>query len=328
MTRYQGEDIGYIIRGKTVAECWLKILDTILKFGSVSGTHYEDQQKEVINLMSIISDEDPHNLWIPDFLPSDQQHAREYIPRITRDLPGGTERNEYTYGSRMRSWFGTDQVANAVTKLTRETISRAVVINLWDSTRDMTIGGSPCLNHVWFRIRDGKLHMTCVFRSHDMFEGYPENAFGLRVLQEEVRSELVAALKDKGTPQDVRLGSLVILSQSAHIYDDSWERCRQIIEKYLTQQYTGHMSTLDPRGNLVITTGEGAIRVEHTSTTNETLGVYTTRTAVEMRDLLIRENIISLTAHALDVGMELQKAEHAIALGVAYVQDQPLQLKT
>ncbi len=325
--RYQGEDIGYIIRGKTIAECWLKILDTILKFGAINGTHYDDQQKEIINLMSIISDENPDNLHIPEFFPSDTEHVREYIPRITRDLPGGTHKNEYTYGSRMRSWFGIDQVKNAVEKLAREPISRAVVINLWDSTKDMTIGGSPCLNHIWFRVRDSKLNMTCVFRSHDMFEGYPENAFGLRVLQEEIRKDLNEKLLKKPQENEIKLGSLVILSQSAHIYDDSWERCSQIVKKYLTKQYTGHMSMLDPRGNIIITVEGSEIRVEHTSTTNETLGVYAAKSAADMRDILIRENIISLTSHALDIGMELQKAEHAIVLGKEYVQDAPLKLK-
>lgn len=325
--RYEGEDIGYIIRGKTIAECWLKILDTILKFGAVSGTHYDDQQKEIVNLMSIISEEDPSNLYIPEFFPSDRQHVNEYIPRITRDLPGGTHKNEYTYGSRMRSWFGVDQIANAIEKLAREPISRAVVISLWDSQKDMTVGGSPCLNHIWFRIRDKKLNMTCVFRSHDMFEGYPENAFGLRVLQEEVRSALIEKLREKGDEQEINLGSLVILSQSAHIYDDSWERCSQIVKKYLTRKHTGHMSTLDPRGNLIISIENSEIRLEHTSTTNETLGVYTAKSAEEMRDLLIHENIISLTSHALDIGMELQKAEHALLLGIDYVQDNALKLK-
>ena len=215
--KYVGEYIGYVIRGKTVAEAWLKILDHILKFGNESGTHYDDMQKEIVNLMSVISDEDPNNLNVPDFFPSDKQHVNEYIPRMTKDLPGGTTKNEYTYGSRMRSWFGIDQVKGAVEKLVREPVSRAVVISLWDTVKDLTLGGSPCLNHLWIRINDNKLFMTCIFRSHDMFEGYPENALALRVLQEEIRKEVEQGLKAKGQDIDLKLGNLIILSQSAHI---------------------------------------------------------------------------------------------------------------
>ncbi len=221
--QYVGEYTGHIIRGKTIAEAWLKLLDTILKFGKLSGTHYDEQQKEVVDLISIISEEDPGNFYIPSYLPGDEQHIKEYIPRITCDLPGGIHKNEYTYGSRMRSWFGIDQVKNAAAKLVREPISRAVVISLWDPVKDLRIGGSPCLNHIWFRITGNRLYMTAIFRSHDMFEGYPENAFGLRALQEEIRKEVVLGLKEKGAELDLKLGDLIILSQSAHISKDCWE---------------------------------------------------------------------------------------------------------
>jgi thymidylate synthase len=313
--QYIGEYIGYTVRGKTIAEAWLKLLDVIMKFGKISGTHYEDQQKEVVNLLSIISDEDPNNFHIP-------QRVKEYVPRITRDVKGI---DNYTYGSRMRSWFGIDQINNAITKLVKQPISRAVVINLWDSVKDLTIGGSPCLNHIWFRITDNKLHMTCVFRSHDMFEGYPENLFGLRALQEEIRQEIVKGLQAKGEPLDIKLGNLCILSQSAHIYEDSWEHCQKVTEKYL-KQYTGHLAELDPRGNFVISIEGDEIVVEHTSTTNETLGIYRAKSSFEMMRMLTEENIISLIPHALDIGRQLMKAEMAIKLGTHYNQDQGISI--
>jgi len=321
--KYVGDYIGYVIKGKTVAEAWLKVLDTILKFGKESGTHYDDMQKEIINLMSIISDEDPYNLYIPDFFPSDKQHVNEYIPRMTKDLPGGISKNEYTYGSRMRSWFGIDQVKGAVEKLVREPVSRAVVISLWDNVKDLTLGGSPCLNHIWFRINENKLYMTCIFRSHDMFEGYPENALALRVLQEEIRKYVEEGLKNKGQNQDIKLGDLIILSQSAHIYDDSWERCSKIVEMNLPK-YRSLLSELDPRGNFIISIENNEIVLEHTSPTKETLRTYRAKSAEEMRNILIKENIISLVPHALDIGLELMKAETAIKLNLEYIQDNKL----
>ncbi|MEK6936632.1 MAG: thymidylate synthase [Nanoarchaeota archaeon] len=325
--KYTGEYIGYVVRGKTVAEAWLKVLDTILKFGKESGTHYDDMQKEIVNLMSVISDEDPYNLNVPEFFPSDQQHVNEYIPRMTKDLPGGITKKEYTYGSRMRSWFGTDQVKGAVEKLVREPVSRAVVISLWDSIQDLTLGGSPCLNHIWFRINNDRLFMTSIFRSHDMFEGYPENALALRVLQEEVRKEVENGLKANGHETELKLGNLVILSQSAHIYDDSWERCQKIVDMYLPR-YSGLLSEFDPRGNLIINVEDDEIVVEHTSNTRETLGLYRAKSSEQMRDLLVKENIISLVPHALDIGLELMKAEIAIKMNLHYVQDNRLELKS
>jgi len=321
--KFVGEYIGYVIRGKTVAEAWLKILDTIIRFGKESGTHYDDMQKEIVNLMSVISDEDPNNLHVPEFFPSDRQHVNEYIPRMTKDLPGGTTKNEYTYGSRMRSWFGLDQVKGAVEKLIREPVSRAVVISLWDTVKDLTLGGSPCLNHIWLRVNENKLYMTAIFRSHDMFEGYPENALALRCLQEEIRKQVEEGLKAKGQNEDLKLGNLIILSQSAHIYDDSWERCIKTVDMY-GQKYFGLLSELDPRGNLIMSVEDNEIVIEHTSASKETLGIYKAKSAEEMRDILVKEKIISLVPHALDIGLELMKAEVALKLNLHYTQDNKL----
>lgn len=320
--KYIGEYTGYVIRGKTVAEAWLRVLDTILKFGLESETHYDEPQREVMNLLSVIEEENPARFFIPDYLPCNEERVRAYIPRITRDLPGGIHKNEYTYGSRMRSWFGTDQVKRAVEKLAREPISRAVVIGLWDATKDLEIGGSPCLNHIWLRISENKLYMTAIFRSHDMFEGYPENAFGLRMLQEEIRASLQERLG-----KEVKLGEMMILSQSAHLYRDTWEWAEKITQHHLPD-YTKHLSRLDPRGNFIISLDRGEIVLEHTGPGGEKIGEYRGRNGMELRDALIRENVISLTSHALDLGLELMKADVANRLGLEYIQDQPLPLET
>jgi len=318
--KFIGEYSAHVVRGKTVAEVWVRLLDRILKFGKESETHYDEPQRELLNLLSIIEEEDPHKFFIPDYLPCDEARVRSYVPRITRDLPGGIHHNEYTYGSRMRSWFGTDQVKRAVDKLAREPISRAVVIGLWDATKDLEIGGSPCLNHIWLRISEDALHMTSIFRSHDMFEGYPENAFGLRTLQEEIRAELQQRLG-----REVRLGELMILSQSAHLYKDTWEWADKISKRELPT-FRRHLARLDPRGNFIITRDGENIVVEHTGPGGEPIGKFQGSTARELYTQLMRENVISLPAHALDVGMELMKAELAGKLGVAYTQDNPLPL--
>jgi len=317
---YIGEYTGHVVRGKTIAEAWLGVLDSILKFGRQSGTHYSEPQREILNLLSIIEEEDPHNFFIPDYLPCNEERVRSYIPRITRDIPGGIHKNEYTYGSRMRSWFGTDQIKRAVDKLSREPISRAVVIGLWDATKDLEIGGSPCLNHIWFRISEDTLHMTSIFRSHDMFEGYPENAFGLRTLQEEVRAALQERL---GKP--IGLGQLMILSQSAHLYKDTWEWAQNIVKKHLPP-FRRTLSRLDPRGNFIISLKDGEIVMEHTGPAGEKIGEFRGKSGQDIREILVRENVISLLSHSLDIGMELKKAEIAKKLGIPYIQDQPLQL--
>ena len=317
--RYCAGDIGFFVQHDKVAGVWLQILDTILKFGKRSGTQYDDEQKEILNLISVITNEEPESLHIPDFMPLDEKAVREYIPTITTDhKPDGTS---YTYGSRMRSWFGIDQVKEAIAKLSRQHISRAVVINLWDSAKDLTIGGSPCMNHIWLRIRDNKLYMTATIRSNDMFEGYPQNAYGLRCLQELIRKELAPELKRIDI--ELSLGSLIINSQSAHIYSDCWETARIIVEKHYDKYVPKPSMRYDSRGNFVINADRkrGEIVVEYTSPDNEHLFTLRGRSVRELRDMIARENIISDPAHGVYVGIELCRAEAALKNKSEYEQD-------
>jgi len=306
---YQGEDSGWIVRHRYIAGAWLQILDVILKFGKVSQTHYDERQKEILNLISVITQEDPNSFHIPEFLPYGEEHIKSYIPKVLTDYrePGTT----YTYGSRMRSWFGQDQVEEAIKKLKREPISRAVVISLWDPKRDLTIGGSPCINHIWLRIRENRLYLTATIRSNDMFEGYPDNAFGLRALQEYIRQKVDPGLK---------LGDLVINSQSAHLYEDCWQKAEEIVRQYWDKYIPPAGEQLDPRGNFVITLESGRIKIEHLSSQGEVLGTYYGKTARELRDMLIREGIVGTAAHGIYLGIELARAEEALRTGKPYEQ--------
>jgi len=319
-----GDKEAVVVKHKYVAGVWLKLLNNILKFGMESGTHYDDQQKEILNLVSIITGEDPDNLHIPNFMPCDKKHVEEYIPKITTDFrEDGTS---YTYGSRMRSWFGTDQVKNAIARLTRESVSRAVVINLWDSTQDLTIGGSPCLNHVWLRVRDNKLTMTCIIRSNDMFEAYPENAYGLRTLQGLILKELLEELKKKGDNQEIKLGKLIIISQSAHIYNDCWERADEIVKENLPKYTTEPSMRFDRKGNFAISIKDGEINAEQLSSDGDQINLFKGKTAEELRDMIDEKIAISTPEHGMYLGKELMKAEVALKKGIPYEQDEPLNI--
>ncbi len=321
---YDGDYEGYVIRHPKVAGAWLQILDTIIKFGKHSSTHYDDNQKEIINLMSIVDDEDPNDFHVPDFLPCSRDDVEEYVPRVTTDFR--EEGTSYTYGSRMRSWFDHDQVKAAVAKLVRELNSRAVVINLWDSRKDLTIGGSPCINHLWLRVSNDRLFLTVTIRSNDMFEAYPENAFGLRALQEIIRKELNEELRKKGKHNEIRLGSLIINSQSAHVYDDCFESVRKIVKENLQKYLPVPSERYDSKGRFVIEISGDEIRAIHMSTSGETMGVYKGKTAKELRDIISRENLLGNTEHGIYMGLELQKAEFAMQNNLEYVQDEPLRI--
>ncbi|MBD8591215.1 thymidylate synthase [Peribacillus simplex] len=80
------------------------------------------------------------------------------------------------YGFRLREKFDVDQVEKAIHILREDKQTRRVVISMW-SVEDL---GSmsrdiPCNTSVMLKIREGKLDMTVINRSNDLFMGIPYN---------------------------------------------------------------------------------------------------------------------------------------------------------
>lgn len=316
---FPSEPTAHVVRGEKVAEVWLKILDEILKFGRTDQTAYQNQQKEIIDLVSVVSGEDPDNLYIPDWLPNKKEHLANYLPTIlTGVCPVGAS---YTYGSRMRNYFGVDQVQKVIDEIKKEKYSRRAVISLLDPKVDADSKNPPCLNHCWFRIQDNKLYLVSTLRSNDMFEAWPENAFGLRMLQDLVYKELI-----KKYPE-LKLGDMVMHSLSAHIYDDAWEEARQVVEKNYKSNVKHSRNIYDLRGNFMIRVENSEIIIEHYSSDDNLLNVYKGKKAITLYLQMAENNAVSVVSHALYLGTELQKAEMAIKLRLKYVQDQELEIK-
>lgn len=113
------------------------------------------------------------------------------------------------YGNRWRDWFGHDQIPLIVEELKRNPNSRRAVLAMWDSYMAFELGHGPterkpypyessdlvkalaggkdvpCNTHVYFDAREGKLNMTVLCRSNDIWWGaYGANAVHFSVLQE------------------------------------------------------------------------------------------------------------------------------------------------
>jgi thymidylate synthase len=251
---------GHIIRGKTVAETWVKILHLIRKTGVVRETSHDSQWQELIDLMAVVTDEgtDLDSFYFPEpnYLSCEREFVTNYVTSQMLNDSDSKEGVKYTYGQRLRSWFGVDQVEEAIAKLCREPEAASCVMNLWDSggnsfgrgdgSSDHQHGGSPCLNHLRMRINDNVLSMTAVFRSNDMFSAWPANAFGLRALQNHILKSYIERARS-----NLKMGPLITISQSAHIYDDCW----QFVDNLIRDEYhkiVGKKSYNDPVGNFIV----------------------------------------------------------------------------
>ncbi|MBK1987859.1 thymidylate synthase [Sphaerospermopsis aphanizomenoides BCCUSP55] len=311
-----GSLYGHRIEGKTIAETWVKIIHRIKTTGTIRPTGYDGKWQELIDLMAVVTDE-PEDFYFPEpnYLPIDRSFLEEYISQILDDSPY-REGVKYTYGQRLRSWFGKDQIQQVIDKLIGEIDAASAVMTLWD-VKDHEKGGSPCLNHIWLRVVDNELSLTATLRSNDMFAAWPANAMGLRALQKHIRDEIA-----QRSEYDLKMGPLITLSQSAHIYDDTWSNAEQLIQ----QQYAAICRKLDyadPAGNFLIEIADGQIVVTHTTPgSGEIVGCYSGKNALK----LIREICAASPAirpdHAAYLGIELQKAADCIKIDKLYVQDQ------
>lgn len=147
-------------------------------------------------------------------------------PRISRLFPGGprdlekyrlemiygiedfeVERGnwEYTYHERMA-----EQIPSIIRELQRDPNSRRAVIDVRRAI-DILLGDPPCLQHIQFMIRGGKLNMTALFRSNDACKATFMNAYALTCLQSEIAAEL-----------GIDVGSYTHIANSFHAYERDW----------------------------------------------------------------------------------------------------------
>jgi thymidylate synthase len=124
----------------------------------------------------------------------------------------------YTYGNRLRAHFdGIDQIQEAIKRLNNFKESRRAISITWDPTVDTKNDEVACMMLVDFKIRNGKLHTTGLWRSHDIYGAWFPNAVGLSNLARYVAGEVGS-----------EVGMLTIHSISAHIYEVNFDEAARV----------------------------------------------------------------------------------------------------
>lgn len=116
-----------------------------------------------------------------------------FLNYFNRSLPkyaGLGETYHGAYGFRLRKHFGIDQLERAFSTLKADPSSRQVVLQIWDSGKDLPQGAVrsaadiPCNVAAFLKVRESKLEWTQVMRSNDLFRGLPHNIVQFSTLQE------------------------------------------------------------------------------------------------------------------------------------------------
>ena len=125
------------------------------------------------------------------------------------------------------------------------------------------------------------------------------------------------------------------MKEDKKIINGRWWKIENNIKKVITSKYDKIKDwVMDPKGYFLIKTDKekGIIRVAYCvfkKIGNNPLHdmVYEIRgkTAIEIVNTLIREDLISSLQHAADMGIELNKAEISLTNNIEYIQDKDLE---
>ncbi len=327
---FPSEETGFLMRGNSVIEVWLKVVERIMRYGVIKGTQYGYQQRELIGVNWIISDENPDDLNLS---------LAQSWPEDLRKLTGAIEKNiqqysqiflapekqkgiAYTYGNRLMQYPLLDKCFNQIEEVIIKQLqnspnSRRAVATTLVPAVDSFSNEPPCITQVQALQTNGRLHFLVTVRSHDIFKAALSNAFGLRILQKKISDKLGFAL-----------GNLQINSHSAHIYEQDWHNAFQLVKCcfwHNSPKVFDEENDRDLRGYFIIKVSN-KINVTFNNNDNEELMVFSATSADELIKQINHYDLISRIDHALDLGKELQKAEIALQKGVVYKQDRPLKL--
>jgi len=327
---FQSEEQGFMVRDKDLFRMWQRALTKIKLF----GVYKENKTKELVSLMSILTDKIVLNEKMPEIAIIDK-----YLPQVINNVP--TEGLTYTYGSRLHN---SNQINEVIASLRKNKDNRNGISVTWKPEIDYHTD-PPCLILIDCKIQNKKLYMTAYFRSHDIYKAYCMNIIALQCLQEKIVNAInedhdyeldiknnspinneMPQFKIENNkieifprypitkPENelIKRGHLAVISNSAHVYEQDFEKLEKI--NMLD-------CNLDDRGYFIINLDreEKQIIVTLMNSSNQPVKTFKENNVKKLLDLC--QPYISEISHALYVGKEIERAKNCLESGEKYVQD-------
>ncbi|AUB54693.1 MULTISPECIES: thymidylate synthase [Methanobacterium] len=202
-----------LIKTSTIKNGWETLVKRVMQKGAEIKDERGSLTLELRN--TVVTMNRPLDLEIPPGYFWSGEKLEIYAEQFLSDDKQGFV---YTYGNRLRKHFeGIDQIGEAIRRLKNCKESRRAISVTWDPPIDTKHEEVPCMILVDFKIRDGKLHTTGLWRSHDIYGAWFPNAVGLTHLSKYVAGEV-----------GVDVGTLTIHSISAHIYQVNFEEALKV----------------------------------------------------------------------------------------------------
>ena len=215
----------FTVETNVATEAWKISLRHILE----SGDEIEDERglitKELLNLMVTV--QDPLNSEPPEGCFSSVEKFKKIENQFldTKNLVEGIN-----IAKRLREHFGfklgrdvysvkTDQIETVINRLQKSETTRRATLTSFDPGIDQYQDDIPSMIMVDFKIRKNRLHVTSVYRSHDVYNSWIPNFYGLRGLSKYLSKSL-----------GFKMGPITVHSVSAHIYKNNYDDVKKLID--------------------------------------------------------------------------------------------------
>ncbi|MCM8818389.1 MAG: thymidylate synthase [Candidatus Omnitrophica bacterium] len=223
------------VEGNSIAEVWERSLIELWEKGISIKTEY-DREKDIpskdCTMIMVIKEpfsEPRIHLAFPGGIEDLEKYRQEVVLGIHDHWINPEEKKwTYTYHDRLANYHipekeeKINQLEYIINKLSETPYSRRAQGITWIPFYDPFTYDPPCLQRIWCRIveenEDLFLNMNTHWRSRDAYRAAFMNLFGLTSLQKYIADEITKKIK-----REVKVGQYVDVSDSYHIYGESFE---------------------------------------------------------------------------------------------------------
>ncbi|MGA1867448.1 MAG: thymidylate synthase [bacterium] len=292
----------HTIVSTTPIDAWEKLIFRIVNFG-VEQSLKKGKRRLLQNVKVIVecpSIEKEH-LQSHGF---DIKHFKKYQKQILN--PTLMPDIEYSYGNRIRSYFHVDALALCIEKLKEDRQCRKALISLWDTEKDLDSKGiPPCLCSLFFHFIEDTLTLTACFRTHNAYNAWLENFYGL-----------MAILNFVGEKTGLSTGAITVFSHSISIAPEAMPAALLIANQ---RKFS---ISMDPQGYFEIYVDHkcGEIVACHKSS-DIPIKTYRSGSATVLQHHIACDMALSDINHAIYVGRQLARAEYCLKNNMAFTQE-------
>ncbi len=205
-----------LVEARDLSEAWFLCLRRVLSEGYEyrieRGSYAGELRRELDYVVVHIQNPGSRPLipGVPQGVPAptSMEYIESYLPYLM--TAHKKEGEQYTYGQYLES-----QISEVIRMYKEDGHNTNQAYMSVGDAKSIFLTDPPCLRGIDTRIRYGKMHFYCYFRSWDLWAGFPSNLAAIQLLKEYMGSEV-----------GVGDGELIIASKGMHLYGYSWEVAR------------------------------------------------------------------------------------------------------